>query len=339
MKKLLLIFCLTTLAIQIFSQQKNYHLDSLILDIDEQIQVKIASYSMVWLNHYEGFSSRVEQFQKDISIIRNEIPRDKNILIESGKVGEITLKITGDSKNYIIDKPVDSFRINKAIIRAEKYEIFIEFQDIDNLLSTNIQKRINNVTTIHEKDAQECHGPLKFTAEAEKKGRGTAFNVYYKCEDDTVIFDPDRTRFNHMKDQLWIDPSIGMGIAQNKLITDFGFNIGISWTDMGVLRKHYYVSYNLVYDFNQEQAFSLNHFVSLGYRKNFSSSRSWYKWYGAEIGYLIYSNGDFFTSPTFKIGTLINFGKNINLTPEIFFDDGFKKVYPGIRLSINFINW
>lgn len=326
-------------SIQIYGQNKNYHLDTLIIEIDKRIKVKIASYSMVWLNHYEGFSSRVEQFQKDVLTIRNDILRDKNILIESGKVGEITLKITGDSKNYELEKSVDSYRINKAIIRAEKYEIFIEFQDIDNLLSTDIQRHINNVTTIHEKEAQECHGPLEFTAEAEKKGRGTAFNVYYKCEDDTSIFDPDRTRYNQMKDQLCINPNVGFGIAQNKLITDFGFRIGISWTDMGVLRKHYYVSYDLVYDFNQEQTYSLNHFMSLGYRKNFSSSRSWYNWRGAEIGYLIYSNGDFFTSPTFKIGTLINLGKNINLTPEVYFDDGFKKIYPGIRLGIDFINW
>lgn len=334
-KKLLLTLGLLFISFTVYCQQKNYHLDSLILDIDEQIQVKIASHSMLWLNHYEGFSSRVEQFQKDVSTIRNEIPRDKNILIESGKVGEITLKITGDSKNYIIDKSVDSFRINKAIIRAEKYEIFIEFQDIDNLLSTDIQKKINNVTIAHEKEEQECRGPLDFTAEDDKKGRGTAFNVYYKCEDDTAIFDPDRTRYNHMKDQLWIDPSVGIGIAQNKLITELGLRIGIVWTDMGVLRKHYYISYNLVYDFNQEQTFNLNHFVNLGYRKNFTSSRSKYKWRGAEIGYLIHSNGDFFTSPTFKLGVLINVNKNINLTPEIYFDDGFKKVYPGIRLGID----
>lgn len=334
-KKPLLIFGLLLLSCTIYSQQKSYHLDTLIIEVNEQIKVKIASYSNVWLNHYEGFSSRVEQFQKDLSNIRNEIPHDRNVFIISEQIGQITLRIEGDRKEYILEKSVESFRINKAVIKAKKYEIFIEFQEIDKLLSTDIQKYINNITLEHEESAQKFHGPLEFTAEAERKGRGTAFNVYYKYQNDTVVWDPDRSRYNEMKDQLWINPNVGFGIAQNKLITDFGLRIGISWTDMGVLRKHYYVSYNLVYDFNQEQAYSLNHFLSLGYRKNFSSSRSWYKWRGAELGYLFYSNGDFFTSPTFKIGTLINFGKNINLTPEVYFDDGFKKIYPGIRLGID----
>jgi hypothetical protein len=334
-KKLPVVFGLLLITFNVYCQQKTYHLDTLIVEIDAQIKVKIASYSMVWLNHYEGFSSRVEQFQKDLSKIRNEIPRDKNILIISEKIGEITLKITGDRKEFIIENAVESFRINRAVIRAEKYEIFIEFQEIDKLLSTDIQKPINNATTAHEKGAQECHGPLEFTAEAEKKGRGTAFNVYAKCENDTVIFDPDRTHFNQMKDQLFIDPNVGFGIAQNKLTTDFGLRIGIAWTDMGVLRKHYYISYNLVYDFNQEQTFNLNHFVNLGYRKNFASSRSNYKWRGAEIGYLIHFNGEFFSSPTIKLGTMIEFTDHINITPEIYFDDGFKKVYPGIRLGID----
>jgi hypothetical protein len=172
MKNILLLITLSALSTQIYSQEKNYHFDTLIVEIDEQIKVKIASYSMVWLNHYEGFSSRLEQFQKDVSTIRNDIPSDKNILIESGKVGEITLNIVGDCKNYMLNKSEDSYRINKAIIRAGKYEIFIEFQDIDNFLLTDIQKRINQVTTIHEKDTEEHYGPLEFTAEVEKKVEG-----------------------------------------------------------------------------------------------------------------------------------------------------------------------
>jgi len=62
-KKLLLIFGLVLLSCTIYCQQKSYHLDTLIFEINEQIQVKIASYDNAWLNQYEGFSSRVEQFQ------------------------------------------------------------------------------------------------------------------------------------------------------------------------------------------------------------------------------------------------------------------------------------
>jgi len=44
---------------------------------------------------------------------------------------------------------------------------------------------------------------------------------------------------------------------------------------------------------------------------------------GFEIGYLINKKGDFFKSPTFKLGTMIDLKNNIRLTPTIIFDEGF----------------
>jgi len=56
---------------------------------------------------------------------------------------------------------------------------------------------------------------------------------------------------------------------------------------------------------------------------------------GFEIGYLINKKGDFFKSPTFKLGTMIDLKNNIRLTPTIIFDEGFKNIYPGLRLGID----
>ena len=68
-KKLLLISGLFLISFTVYCQQKSYHLDTLIFEIDEQIIVKIASYSNVWLNHYEGFNSTHEQYAGSAELI------------------------------------------------------------------------------------------------------------------------------------------------------------------------------------------------------------------------------------------------------------------------------
>ena len=131
---------------------------------------------------------------------------------------------------------------------------------------------------------------------------------------------------------------VGMGIVQNKFFTDFDFRIGRYGTHKGIIKRHQYISYNLLYDFNSDNSTHINQFINLGFRFNLSNNLHDYRWMGFEVGYLIGSSGELFESPTFKLGTMLDLTNTIKVYPEIYFDDGFSKIYPGVRIGIQFIN-
>ena len=77
----------------------------------------------------------------------------------------------------------------------------------------------------------------------------------------------------------------------------------------------------------------------MGYRYNLSNKSDNYNWIGFETGFLTNSSGDFFKAPTFRLGTMIDLKQKITISPHIYFDDGFRKIYPGIRFGIDIGPW
>ncbi len=140
-------------------------------------------------------------------------------------------------------------------------------------------------------------------------------------------------------DQLEITAGIGTGLVKNQLVTDFHFRIGLTFGKKAVYKNKYFADYEIMYDFSggtNANPFQTNHFLSLGYQHNFSNNPEKNNWIGASLGYLINRKGDFFEENTFRLRINKQLNKTITVNPEIYFNDSFKNIYPGVRFSISF---
>lgn len=316
--------------IQIFGQDKTANFDTLIIEIESKILIKISNYQTSWLKDIEGFNSITDSLKTKINLIKSDIPKETSYkLIYRTNKNEISIENRPDFIVYNFDNNISKQRINECHISSVEYDIFIYYNQLDELLETDIKSCILLATT---------HENVNFGKQTDyqlKTNDGIAWTNSCKCEKDTVYFIREGSHYNANKSMLELSPGIGVGVIQNDIVSDFSFRVGRYGTHKGILKRHQYVSYSLVYLFNQDNNFDINQFINFGYRINLSNNLNNYRWMGFEIGYLIYQKGDFLKSPTFRLGSMIDLKNNIHLTPTIFFDNGFKKVYPGLRIGID----
>ena len=144
---------------------------------------------------------------------------------------------------------------------------------------------------------------------------------------------------NKPLDMLLLKGGIGAGWAKNTFVTSIDFNIGLGFARRGMLRNIFSMEWNMMYDFSSStnnQLFDVNHFVSLGWEHNFSNPGEKDKWYGFSFGYLAKRNNDFFEENTYRFSMNKKINDTFTVKPELYFNDFFKNVYPGIRLSVAF---
>ncbi|WP_347839540.1 hypothetical protein [uncultured Draconibacterium sp.] len=140
-------------------------------------------------------------------------------------------------------------------------------------------------------------------------------------------------------DMLLLSAGIGSGWVKNTFVSDVTLRMGLSFGKKGLYKNAYYIDWNMMYDFsesNDSKFFELNHFVSLSYDRNFSNNPEQDKWYGFSVGYLVKRNNDFFKENTFRIAINKKVNDTFSVKPELYFNDFFKNVYPGIRVSVAF---
>ena len=138
---------------------------------------------------------------------------------------------------------------------------------------------------------------------------------------------------------LILSAGIGSGWVKNTFASDVNFRVGFGFSHKGIMKNIYSAEWNMLYDFsdsNENKFFELNHFVALGWEHNFSNSPLQDKWYGVSVGYLVKRNNDFFKENTFRISVKKKINDTFSIKPELYFNDFFKNVYPGVRFSVAF---
>lgn len=140
-------------------------------------------------------------------------------------------------------------------------------------------------------------------------------------------------------DMLGLNAGITSGLVKNQFVTGFNLRVGLGFAKKGIMKSKYFTEFELVYDFSnppEGKSFVTNNFLSVGYDRNFSLDPNKEKWYGFSVGYLINRNNDFFEKNTFKVSLHKQINNSISLKPEIYFNDFFKNIYPGLRVQISF---
>ena len=138
---------------------------------------------------------------------------------------------------------------------------------------------------------------------------------------------------------LVLSAGIGSGWVKNTFVSDINFRMGFTFGNKGMFKNMYAIDYNMMYDFsesNENKFYELNHFVALTWEHNFSNTPVEDQWYGFSVGYLVKRNNDFFKDNTFKVSVNKKINNTFIVKPELYFNDFFKNVYPGIRLSVAF---
>jgi len=144
---------------------------------------------------------------------------------------------------------------------------------------------------------------------------------------------------NKTSDMLIISGGVGSGWVKNTFVSDFNLKFGIGFGKKGMFKNLYSVEWSLMYDFsesNENDFFKVNHFLSLYWDHNFSNTPQQDKWYGFSFGCLKKRNNDFFKNNTFRFTINKKINDTFSVSPEIYFNDFFKNVYPGIRLQVAF---
>ena len=143
----------------------------------------------------------------------------------------------------------------------------------------------------------------------------------------------------HLLDQIELRGGAGISFFKGKFMPNFEGQLGLLFNQKGILKNHYFVHYEIMYDFvseNNKMIPQSNHFIDLGYSRNFTKNPDKANWYGVSVGYLISKKSDIFDDHTWRLSVHRKLSKNIELVPQIYFPNNFSKVFPGLKVNVSF---
>ena len=163
----------------------------------------------------------------------------------------------------------------------------------------------------------------------------TPLVVWMKVKkDNSVNLMYKRDVHSHPNDMILINGGVSLenvkGEWNGSFYADMIFQLGRKL----LYKQAFKVGYEWMYDFSSGEQ-NINHWVSLGYSRNFSLNPSKPEWYGLSLGYLAKRNGDLFNKDSFRLGISHRINDNVTLVPQMYFNNVFKNVTPGIKIRIN----
>lgn len=338
-KQCLLVILLIALASNVLSQEsEKVRGDSIRIRFDDCL-LEVSTYDLK-INTLEKaeIQKKINELLKAIENVEINTPEDgKKICISYSAL------IEGEEQDFKKLHLSSVQNENKTIIvkdgellETDFGNVILQIEDKDYL----IRLYLNSLDDAQKVNSKEFIEKLKVADNVVPKGR-KKINVWLK-ENNSESFNSyflDETPPYCTLDQLELNAGIITGLIKNKFVTGFDFQIGLTFAKKGIMKSKYFAVYELVYDFSnppEGKSFVSNDFLSVGYDRNFSLNPNKANWYGFSLGYLVNRNNDFFEKNTFKISIHKQFNRNVSLKPEVYFNDFFKNVYPGLRVQISF---
>jgi hypothetical protein len=307
------------------------------------VEIASANYTLQSPNNAAN-KKRVEQIQKILSEMTIETPAANDIINisfrdQGGKslatwdYKEIDFSYRKkDSKKLVVfdDGAIFEKEFGHYCIFYSNYavdmKIFVDnLEDLKYYASEKFIKKIENGTdVIIEKIGNDY--------------KKTPVIVCADLKNDEAIVHILNSNYRSL-DMLLISPGVGLGLVKNTFVSSFDLNLGVGFSKKGIMKNIYFIEWNTMYDFSESSTnrfFELNHFLSLGWEGNFSNSPVKDDWWAFSIGYLVIRNNDFFKENTFRLSYKKRINDIISVKPELYFNDFFKNVYPGIRFSVSF---
>jgi len=334
MKQFLLI---SLLFLSVFAKAQNTYLpDEIWYNTGENIYVQFCLPTVSNLDQYtDAPKTFAALYPRNIQERIRESEKTRKISIELDEETKLFSIETADELNTTSLLPAELsedslFHFQKLkLVTSEGAKINCYFRNFDELMMY-LKNDWNKKTT-------SLSGKIKEESTAYKR---KAVSLLYQEKDGQVqkISKSWNSKVNNL-DQLQLTGSVGINAFKSKMLPSLKFHLGFVFSQKGYYRDHYFIDYEIMYDFvseNNKMNAKTGHFIDLGYQRNFSKSPEKADWYGVSAGYLIHNKSNIFDDHTWRISVYRNITKNIQLVPQIYFPENFSKVFPGLNLNINF---
>lgn len=292
-------------------------LDSIYVEIEDKIELRMSIYE------YADLAESVDNDLKslhEILKVNKDIPEKTpySIFYEPNK--KLSIRPSGPSERIIWEngKHTRYQFNNKCEILSDKYHLYIEYNELESLVSTDL---INQ---------------MKEVIDTTSAIQGRFSKIYnYSFVEGSLVHNRQLTGpIERSSDMLFLKGGVGASLIKNQPVIDLAAELGLGFDKKGIMKNQYYLSYNLLFDFIDDSEVNLNSFVNLGYRYNLSNKKEDSNWLGVELGYLVSKQGDMFNDNTFKLGVNWEVGKYISISPQLYFSE--ELTYPAIRIGFGF---
>lgn len=197
---------------------------------------------------------------------------------------------------------------------------------------------INKLEPVSQVDFVAMASKLTLEAEQSFVGRKRMIAHTIIKNNETVFRD---VKFQMPSDFLGIHFGVGFGNLQNKFYPELNLSVAVYRGNhfnqmrqkIGVdLQSQFFTSTN-----NDGRLSSDNTFLSLSYGRNFSKANQRQRWTTLGAGLLVKQSGDIYQGNTAKFYFQTDIGSSkLNLVPEFYLTDNFKKGLLGIKLNYVF---
>jgi len=311
MKHLCLILAISVLPTLGFGQ---FIGDTVIVYIDNRVEIKVAVPDYINLKSSDKATAALKDFQRMIPGIENQLSSGIADLVKFS-VGKTLTVEPGDPKVYYLIKDgelSDTGSRDRAIISGEGFTMFITTSDLLKIADLSLANCLEKAIAILP----------------DKKNWSKSLS--YECVNGKIRELEVKT--NDL-DFIELNAGAGAGLVKSAWVADLSFRIALGFKSKGVLRYSPYLSSNLVFDFDSESNININTFLNLGYQWNMNHKTEKRDLLGVELGYLISKQGNLFGENTFRLGFNWFPVKGVSVSPQLYFTDNFKTMYPGIRIG------
>lgn len=301
-----------------FGQKANLPKDTIYWEtekLDMHIQVKdyhILTKDNQLITLLKDFQSRMGEIQESLPTTSpyriNYIYQQQIEIHEADKIKGFTLK---ENQGWSAD-----FQHQAILSDAHgHYQVNLGFNDISDIITADFSGTVTDIT-----------GQLPH------RDRHLRYLEYSLDENHQLNLVENRP--SGYLDMLSLMAGVGANVYKNQFLTDITGEIGLQLNHKGILRNQFYVSNNLIFSFDAETTAVINNFTNIGYRRNLSNQKDKPNWLGIELGTLTKRSGDIFQPNTMRLGMNWNAGKNITVSPQLYFNGFFQQVSPGLRIGI-----
>lgn len=226
-----------------------------------------------------------------------------------------------EKEELIIKKRTHLLEIIKHV-PPHKFKSSIHFNSLDQLdalLAYDFEEINENLQTLMDKD---------------KSYKGKPFITYIRINEDNQPEVIKTDYPNKRSDVLQLSAGSGLQNLKGDWLGSFSTQATMILARKGMDKHAFSFSYEWLYNFTTPNERFINEFIDLGYAYNFSKSPGNDSWVGLSFGFMTNRRGDFFANNSYRLGLNTRLNKHLTVGPEMYFNDFFKNVYPGINVTI-----
>ncbi len=264
---------------------------------------------------------------KSIAIICSDETKDKwsdekiatNMVIK--EINEENKFKFPESKSIVLDLTAK----NKLIFKTKNYTLNIYFNTLNQITEltkynwNDILKNIDN--EINNKNTSKTN--FKYVA----------YSMWFNIKRDNVNLIHKEEISPDLTTMLSITGSPNLGFVKNKWYTSLNLRVLFEYYKRNESKYKIGLNYEWMFHFYNNQRY-INQWLdaSVGAKLNALGSDLT----SISFGFLIKKEGDLFKKNTMRIGFENQINRHISVTPQIYFNDFFKNIYPGVKIGFSF---